>query len=98
MLHVKIEIMDNEDCIIRTRNFDESPQWMEIMLMCADVVSSQYGYNIVDRVKFIGDNTTFYDRADTHMISKEAWAEFLQQDFMEPEFDFNKQDKEQDWA
>jgi hypothetical protein len=52
----------------------------------------------VDRVKFIGDNTTFYDRADTHMISKEAWAEFLQQDFMEPEFDFNKQDKEQDWA
>ena len=39
MLHVKIEIMDNEDCITRTRNFDESPQWMEIMLMCADVVS-----------------------------------------------------------
>ena len=82
--------MDNEDCITRTRNFDESPQWMEIMLMCADVVSSQYGYNIVDRVKFIGDNTIFYDRADTHMISKEAWAEFLQQDFVEPEFDFNR--------
>lgn len=82
--------MDNEDCIVRTRNFDDSPQWMEIMLMCADVVSSQYGYNIVDRVKFIGDNTTFYDRADSHMISKEAWAEFVQQDFVEPEFDFNR--------
>ena len=90
MLHVKIEIMDNEDCITRTRNFDESPQWMEIMLMCADIVSSQYGYSIVDRVKFIGDNTTFYDRADSHMISKEAWAEFLQQDFVQPEFDFNR--------
>jgi hypothetical protein len=32
------------------------------------------------------------------MISKEAWAEFLQQDFVQPEFDFNKQDKEQDWS
>ena len=98
MLHVKIEIMDNEDCIVRTRNFDDSPQWMEIMLMCADVVSAQYGYHIVDRVKFIGDNTTFYDRADSHMISKEAWAEFVQQDFVQPEFDFNKQDEEQDWS
>ena len=98
MLHVKIEIMDNDDCITRTRNFDDSPQWMEIMLMCADVVSAQYGYSIVDRVKFIGDNTVFYDRADEHMIPKEAWAEFLNQDYIEPEFDFNKQDEEQEWS
>lgn len=94
MLHVKIEIFDNEDHIMRSREFDEEPSWMDVVLLFADVVSSRYGYNIVDRIKFIGDNTTIYDRADGHMIPAAAWADFLNQDYIEPEFDFNKKDEE----
>jgi hypothetical protein len=97
MLQVKIEVFDNEDHIMRSREFSEEPVWMDLILMCADVISSRYGYNIVDRIKFIGDNTTIYDRADGHMIPPAAWAEFLNQDFIQPEFDFNKQDDEE-WS
>ena len=39
MLHVKIEIFDNEDHIMRSHEFSEEPVWMDIILMCADVVS-----------------------------------------------------------
>jgi hypothetical protein len=28
------------------------------------------------------------------MIPPAAWAEYLQQDYIEPEFDYNKQDEE----
>lgn len=92
MLHVKIEIFDNEDHIIRSREFSEEPVWMDLVLMCADVISSRFGYNIVDRIKFIGESTSIFDRAGGHMIPPAAWAEYLQQDYIEPEFDFNKQD------
>ena len=95
MLHVKIEIFDNEDHVMRTHDFSEEPMWMDIILMCADVVSARYGYNIADRVKFIGNEATVFDRAAGHMIPPAAWAEYLQQDYLEPEFDFNKQDEEQ---
>ena len=92
MLQVKIEIFDNEDHIMRTHEFSEEPVWMDLILMFADVVSSRYGYNIVDRIKFIGNEATVFDRAAGHMIPPAAWAEYLQQDYIEPEFDFNKQD------
>lgn len=98
MLQVKIEIFDNEDHIMRSREFTDEVSWMDIVLMCADVVSSRYGYNIVDRVKFIGGNTTIYDRADGHMIPAAAWADFLNQDYIQPEFDFNRQDSGHDWS
>lgn len=98
MLHVKIELMDNEDCIVRTRDFDDEPMWMDIILMCADVVSARCGYNVTDKIKFIASNTTFYDRAHEHAIPAEAWAAFLEQDFIQPEFDFNKQDEEHNWS
>lgn len=97
MLHVKIELFDNEDHIIRSREFSEEPVWTDLVLLFADVVSSRYGYNIVDRVKFIGESTSIFDRADGHMIPPAAWAEFLQQDYVQPEFDFNKQDDEE-WS
>ena len=94
MLHVKIEMFDNQDSVTRSFEFDDEPVWMDVLLMCADVVSAKYGYNIVDRVKFIGNDITVFDRASGHMIPPAAWAEYLQQDYIEPEFDFNKQDDE----
>ena len=96
MLHVKIEIFDNEDHIMRTHEFGDEPVWMDLILMFADVVSSRYGYNIVDRIKFIGNEATVFDRAGGHMIPPAAWAEYLQQDYIEPEFEFDKQDEEQE--
>ena len=42
MLHVKIELFDNEDHIIRSREFSEEPVWTDLVLLFADVVSSRY--------------------------------------------------------
>lgn len=98
MLQVKIEIFDNEDHITRSREFSEEPIWTDLILLFADMVSARYGYNIVDRIKFIGESTSIFDRADGNMIPPAAWAEFLQQDYIQPEFDFNRQDSGHDWS
>jgi hypothetical protein len=95
MLSLQISLSDNEDSVSRTIEFDEYKTWLEIILVCADVVSAKYGYDVTESIKFLSDTTTWTERAHEHAIPKAAWENFLKSsEEIQDEFDFNKQDEE----
>jgi len=99
MLSLQVSLSDNSDSVSRTIEFDEDHTWLDIVLACADVISAKYGYDITQKMKFISDSSSWSDRGYGHAIPTAAWEAFLgKNNEVQDEFDFNKQDKEQDWA